>query len=207
VNAPPRKEEDAMKKRCALATALTAGLACVLACITVNIYFPEATVKQAAAEIVDEIRKTDAEKKAAEPFAGLPRVGGPAAFSLVPAAYAQEATSVSTPAIRALKESMKARFAALQSYLAAGNIGESNKGLLEVRDEAGLNLQAKAALRNLVKDENGDRTKLYAEVAKALNIEASQVERIQKIFAAEWAKSAAPGWWIQQENGAWVKKG
>ncbi|HOW85675.1 MAG TPA: DUF1318 domain-containing protein [Candidatus Aminicenantes bacterium] len=196
-----------MKKRCALATALSAGLVCVLACITVNIYFPEATVKQAAAEIVDEIRKTDAEKKAAEPVAGLNRIGGPSAFSLVPAAYAQEATSVSTPAIRALKESMKARFAALQPYLAAGNIGESNKGLLDVRDEAGLNLQAKAALRNLVKDENGDRTKLYAEVAKALNIEAGQVERIQKIFAAEWAKSAAPGWWIQQENGAWVKKG
>ncbi|MGZ5499222.1 MAG: DUF1318 domain-containing protein, partial [Candidatus Aminicenantales bacterium] len=63
-----------------------------------------------------------------------------------------------------------------------------------------------AALRNLVKDENADRTKLYAEVAKALNIEASQIEKIQKIFAAEWAKSAAAGWWIQQEDGNWVKK-
>ncbi|MEN6561475.1 MAG: DUF1318 domain-containing protein [Acidobacteriota bacterium] len=195
-----------MKKRYALATALAAGLVFVLACITVNIYFPEATVKQAAAEIVDEIRKTDAEKKAAEPVAELTGPRGSAAFSLVPAAYAQEATSVSTPAIRALKESMKNRFVSLQPYFAAGNIGESNKGLLDVRDEAGLNLQAKAALRNLVKDENGDRTKLYAEVAKALNIEAGQVERIQKIFAAEWAKSAASGWWIQQENGAWVKK-
>jgi len=195
-----------MKKRYALATALTAGLVLVLACITVNIYFPEATVKQAAAEIVDEIRKTDAEKKVPEPVADLAGLRGPAAFSLVPAAYAQEATSVSTPAIRALKESMKNRFGSLQPYFAAGNIGESNKGLLDVRDETGLNLQAKAALRNLVKDENGDRTKLYAEVAKALNIEASQVERIQKIFAAEWAKSAAAGWWVQQENGAWVKK-
>lgn len=192
-----------MKKRYALATAATAGLVLALACITVNIYFPEATVKQAAAEIVDEIRKTDAGKKAPEPVA---RLSGPAAFSLVPAAYAQEATSVSTPAIRALKESMKARFASLQPYFAAGNIGETNKGRVEVRDETGLNLQAKAALRNLVKDENGDRDKLYAEVAKALNIEASQIEKIQKIFAAEWAKSAAAGWWIQQEDGAWVKK-
>lgn len=195
-----------MKKRYALAGILTAGLALVLACITVNIYFPEATVKQAAAEIVDEIRKTDAEKKAPEPVADLSLRGGPAAWSFVPAAYAQEATSVSTPAIRALKESMKARFAALQPYFAAGNIGETNKGLVEVRDEAGLNLQGKAALRNLVKDENGDRDKLYAEVAKALNIEASQIDKIQKIFAAEWAKSAAAGWWVQQEDGAWVKK-
>ena len=183
-----------MRKRYALGTAAAVGLVFVLACITVNIYFPEATVKQAAAEIVDEIRKTEGEKK------------DPAPFSLVPAAYAQEATNVSTPAIRALKDSMKARFALLQPYFAAGNIGESNKGYLDVRDETGLNLQAKAALRNLVKDENGDRTKLYAEVAKALNIEASQIERIEKIFAAEWAKSAAAGWWVQNEDGTWVKK-
>jgi uncharacterized protein YdbL (DUF1318 family) len=195
-----------MRKRYALGTAAAVGLLFVLACITVNIYFPEATVKQAAAEIVDEIRKTDAEKKAPEAAAVLPALREASPFSLVPAAYAQEATNVSTPAIRALKESMKSRFPSLQPYFAAGNIGESNKGMLDVRDETGLNLQAKAALRNLVKDENGDRTKLYAEVAKALAIEASQIDKIQKIFAAEWAKSAAAGWWIQQEDGTWVKK-
>jgi len=195
-----------MRKRYALGTAAAVGLTFVLACITVNIYFPEATVKQAAAEIVEEIRKTDAEKKGPETLAQRPALREAPPFSLVPAVFAQEETSVSTPAIRALKESMKARFAALKPYFDGGNVGETNKGMVEVREEAGLNLQAKAALRNLVKDENGDRTKLYAEVAKALNIEASQIERIQKIFAVEWAKSAAAGWWVQQEDGAWVKK-
>jgi hypothetical protein len=43
-------------------------------------------------------------------------------------------------------------------------------------------------------------------VAQALKIEASQIEKIQKIFADEWAKSAMAGWWIQQEDGTWVKK-
>jgi len=195
-----------MSKRYALGTAAAAGLLIALACITVNIYFPEATVKQAAAEIVDEIRKTEGEKKAPEALTVLPEPREAARFSLVPAAYAQEATSVSTPAIRALKESMKGRFPTLKPYFDAGNIGESNKGLLDVRDETGLNLQAKAALRNAVKDENADRMKLYAEVAKALNIEANQIEKIQKIFAAEWAKSAAAGWWVQNEAGAWAKK-
>lgn len=195
-----------MRKRHALGTAAAVGLAFVVACITVNIYFPEATVKQAAAEIVDEIRKTDAAKKAPEAVAQLPAPRESSPFSLVPAAYAQQETTVSTPAIRALKDSMRARFASLKPFFDAGNIGESNKGLLEVRDEAGLNLQAKAALRNLVKDENSDRTQLYAEVAKALNIETSQIEKIQKIFAAEWEKSAAAGWWVQQEGGNWVKK-
>ena len=194
-----------MRKRYAWGAAAAGGLVLVLACITVNIYFPEATVKQAAAEIVEEIRKEEIEKKAPA-AAELPGLREASSFALVPAAYAQEATSVSTPAIRALKESMKARFPTLKPYFDAGQIGESNKGLLDIRDETGLNLQAKAALRNLVKDENADRTKLYAEVAQALNIEASQVEKIQKIFAAEWAKTAAAGWWVQQEDGAWVKK-
>ena len=195
-----------MRKRYTVGSIAAVGLVFVLACITVNIYFPEATVKQAAEEIVDEIRKKDADKSGQEAVKKLASLPEAAPFSLVPAAYAQEATSVSTPAIRALKEAMKNRFPALKPYFDAGNVGETNKGMLEVRDEAGLNLQAKAALRNLVKDENGDRTKLYAEVAKSLNIEASQIERIQKIFAESWIKSAAAGWWIQQEDGAWVKK-
>jgi len=195
-----------MTKRYSLGTVAAAGLVLALACITVNIYFPEATVKQAAAEIVEEIRKEEAAKKAPQAALEAPALREAPAFSFVPAAYAQEATTVSTPAIRALKDSMKGRFPSLKPYFDAGNIGETNKGLLEVRDETGLNLQAKAALRNLVRDENGDRTKLYAEVAQALKIEASQIEKIQAIFAAEWAKSAQPGWWVQQEDGAWVKK-
>lgn len=195
-----------MRKRYTLGTAVAVGLVFVLACITVNIYFPEATVKQAAAEIVEEIRKDDVGKKAPQAALEMQALRESPSFSFVPAAYAQEATSVSTPAIRALKDSMKSRFPSLKPYFDAGNIGETNLGMLEVRDEAGLNLQAKAALRNLVKDENSDRARLYAEVAQALKIEASQIEKIQKIFAAEWAKSAAAGWWVQQEDGAWVKK-
>ncbi len=193
-----------MKKRYALGSLAAVGLTFVLACITVNIYFPEATVKKTAEEIVDEIRQQ--QKKEGESRSQLPALPGSSSFTLVPAAFAQEATTVSTPAIRALKEAMKKRFAELKPYFAGGNIGETNKGLVDIRDEAGLNLQAKAALRKLVKDENGDRTDLYAEVAKALNIEASQIARVQKIFAESWIASVAAGWWVQQDDGKWVKK-
>jgi len=197
-----------MRRRSAAYAPLAAALAFVFSCITVNIYFPEATVRTAAEEIVQEIRKKDGEDKGATGAAAAllrgPRTG---AFSLVPAAWAQQETTVSNPAIRALKESLKDRFPSLKPFFAAGNIGESNKGLVEIRDEAALGLKEKAALRALVKDENGDRGKLYAEVAKALNIEASQIERVQKIFAESWIKSAEPGWWVQNEDGGWVKKG
>lgn len=195
-----------MKKRYALGSLAAVGLTFVLACITVNIYFPEATVKKTAEEIVDEIRRQEEKKKDEGARTQSPALPGSSSFTLVPAAFAQEATTVSTPAIRALKEAMKTRFAELKPYYGGGNIGETNNGLAEIRDEAGLNLQAKAALRKLVKDENSDRAKLYAEVAQSLNIEASQIARIQKIFAESWIANAAAGWWVQQDDGRWVRK-
>jgi uncharacterized protein YdbL (DUF1318 family) len=192
-----------MNKRYVQGTIAAAGLIFILACITINIYFPEATVRKAADQIVDEIRKQAEEKKAPDALTACPEASS---FSLVPAAYGQEETNVSTPGIRVLKEAMKVRFAALQPFFNGGNIGETNTGMIDVRDEAGLGLQDKATLRKLVKDENSDRTKLYAEVAKALGIDAGQVDRIGKIFAGSWINAAAPGWWIQKEDGSWIKK-
>jgi len=195
-----------MRKRYALGMATALGTAFVLACITVNIYFPEATVKQAAEEIVNEIQKKAVEKAGEEPIKKASVRPQADSFSLIPAAYAQEETAVSNPAIRALKESIADHLASMMPSFAAGKLGLTNKGLVEIRDEGGLSLQAKAALRKLVNEDNADRMKLYAEVAKALKIEDSQIERIQKIFAENWIKAAEAGWWVQLENGDWVRK-
>jgi uncharacterized protein YdbL (DUF1318 family) len=127
-------------------------------------------------------------------------------FSLIPAAYAQKEVEVSTPAIRALKQSLKERFPKLRPFFDKGNIGETNDGFIQIRDEAGLNLKEKGMLRNLEKDENGDRRNLYAEVAKALDVDPSQINRVRKIFAERWIMEAKAGWLIQKENGEWVKK-
>jgi uncharacterized protein YdbL (DUF1318 family) len=173
----------------------------VWACVTINIYFPEATVKKAADEIVEDVRRPAAKEqdKDADPL-----ISG--SFSFVPAAYAQQETEVSSPAIRALKESLRARFPRLQPLFERGSLGEANSGFIEIREEAGLTLKEKADLRSLVKEENDDRKSLYAEVARALNIESSQIPRIQKIFAESWIRNSQPGWWVQNENGTWVKK-
>ena len=195
-----------MRKRYALGMSTAVGTAFVLACITVNIYFPEATVRQTAEEIVTDIHQKAVQKAGEEPIKKLSVWPQTASFSLVPAAYAQEETTVSNPAIRALKESIADHLASMMPSFAAGKLGLTNKGLVEIRDEGGLNLQAKAELRKLVKEDKADRMKLYEEVAKALKIEASQIERIQKIFAENWIKAAEAGWWIQQEDGAWVRK-
>jgi uncharacterized protein YdbL (DUF1318 family) len=195
-----------MRKRHALGMAAATGLAFVVACVTVNIYFPEAQVKQAASEIESDIQKKAAEKAGQEPVKKIAVMPRTAPFTLVPAAFAQEETTVSNPAIRALKDESANNLAALMPYFAAGNVGLTNMGLVEIRDEAALSLQAKGAVRNLVKNDNDVRMKLYAEVAKALNIEASQIAKIQKIFAENRIAAAPAGWWIQKDDGNWVKK-
>ncbi len=194
-----------MTKKIGLA-ALAAAVLTVLACITVNIYFPEAAVKAAASQIESDIQKSAAEKAGQEPVKKIAVLRPPTPFTFVPVAFAQEETTVSNPAIRALKDQSANNLAALMPYFSAGQVGLTNRGLVEVRDETGLNLQAKAALRKLVKDDNDVRMKLYAEVAKALNIEASQIEKIQKIFAENRIAAAPAGWWIQKESGEWAKK-
>ena len=195
-----------MRKRHALGMAAATGLAFVVACVTVNIYFPEAQVKQAASEIESDIQKKAADKAGQEPVKKIAVMARTAPFTLVPAAFAQEETTVSSPAIRALKDESANNLAALMPYFTAGNVGLTNMGLVEIRDEAALSLQAKGAVRNLVKNDNDVRMKLYAEVAKALNIEASQIAKIQKIFAENRIAAAPAGWWIQKDDGTWVKK-
>ena len=83
---------------------------------------------------------------------------------------------------------MKARFQTLTPYYQKGALKEGDDGYLTVTDAGGLNLKEKRDLNSLVDAENSDRKTLYAEVAKALNIEPSQIGRIAEIFAKEWQK-------------------
>jgi len=182
----------------------------IASCVTVNIYFPAAAVQKAADEIVEDVRKVDKkeEQKPEEKqkinklYQELKRLSwGPAEV------YAQQIDiEVSTPAIRALKDSMKERFPQLKPFYDKGNIGESNVGLLETRDLTGLNLKEKADLSRLVELENKDRKALYTEIMKANKFGPEVLPQIQKIFANSWREKSHSGWWIQNDEGQWIKK-
>jgi uncharacterized protein YdbL (DUF1318 family) len=192
-----------MKIRSMKAAFLAGLVLAFLSCITVNIYFPESEVKKTAEVIVNEVRDSD---KAIKDEVKKDNVIKSAGFSLVPRLHAQQETEVTTPRIRAIKESIKGRFDQLVPYFDAGRIGETSDGNLQVLNEDGLSLQDKSVLRKLVKDENQDRMDLYAEVAKALNIDPKLMERVQQIFAEQWIGKAHAGWMIQKADGSWVKK-
>lgn len=177
----------------------------IVACVTVNIYFPAAEVQKAADKIVDDIR-TKTEGSPAAP-AEKP---GPTSFLDftfgVRPAYAEVNIDMSTPAIRGIKESIKSRYAQLKAFYDKGAIGENNKGLIEAKDTAGLNLQERSLVNKLIDQENKDRAALYSEIANANKLGSDSVPQIKKIFANSWREKSQSGWWVQNDGGNWEKK-
>ena len=205
------KKRVKMRQKILKCVSVSLAFLFLFSCITVNIYFPEAEVKKAAEEIVNEIVKEEGEKEKKDKKVQMMEMDQlslslGSSLSLLPTVYVQQETQVSTPKIRALQNAMAERRPKLKPFFSSGNIGEMNDGYIKIRDESGLNLKDKALLRNMVNDENNDRRNMYAEVAVAMEIDTSQISRIQKIFAQLWVKNAQQGWWIQKENGEWVKK-
>jgi len=179
----------------------------ITACVTVNIYFPAAEVEKAAERIVDDVYGQDNES--GESQNGTSDTSSWKRFVawLGPAtAQAQDATTVSNAAIRGLKQTIASHHQELKPNYDKGAVGITKDGYLEVRDTSGLNLGQVASLRKLVNEDNEARRQLYREVAAALDLEASQVSKIEDIFAQQWRGKAASGWWVQQDNGNWVKK-
>lgn len=160
----------------------------LFACVTINIYFPAEKVESVAEEIVDEIRgqKNGGDQSRIEKN-GFSLDNAIERF-LCPKAWASDALTVSNPTIRALKNSMKARYARMRPYYDKGILKEQNDGFVAIGSTAGLGLKQKRDLNSLVSAENNDRKRLYAEIAKAMKIEPSQVNRIAEIFAKQWQK-------------------
>jgi uncharacterized protein YdbL (DUF1318 family) len=126
---------------------------------------------------------------------------------LVGEAQAQEADiNVSNPAIRALKDSIKARSDAIKPFMDRGNVGIASEGLLTIRSIDGLNLKERAETKQLVDAENRDREALYAEIAKANGFPKDSIPKIKSIFAKSWIDQARSGWWIQDGQGNWKRK-
>ncbi len=104
-------------------------------------------------------------------------------------AWADEVTTVSNPTIRALKEAMKGRQPVMKPFYQKGMLREGSDGFVSLANSERLGLKERRDLNNLVEAENKDRKKLYQEVAKALNIDPSEVNRVAEIFAKDWQKT------------------
>lgn len=179
-----------MKFRNPLWVAIPGSLFILFACVTINIYFPAEKVESVAGEIVDEIRGQPGGEKEKSPGDPKDSFLRRIRLALSPTtAWAQEAVEVSNPTIRALKDRMKGRYAQMKPYYQNGMLKEDGNGYVSLGATGGLGLKERRDLNALVEAENKDRKRLYEEVAKALNIDPSQINKIEKIFAKEWQKS------------------
>jgi uncharacterized protein YdbL (DUF1318 family) len=109
----------------------------------------------------------------------------------------------------ALKKSMKERYTALESLRDDGTVGETSKGLAELRDEKDADRKVdpkekdSITVGELVAAENKDRKALYALMAVELKVEPEVVARQN---ALRLLQKADPDHWIQLKSGRWVQR-
>jgi uncharacterized protein YdbL (DUF1318 family) len=197
-----------------ITTGIATGCLALAACVTINVYFPAAAAEKAADRIIEDIW---GQEKAAPPAGNEQSSVGPPARDLVaaalqgvldfvvPVAHAQADIDVSSPAIRALTASMKARAGDLEPFFTSGAIGLTSDGLVEIRDANSVALADRNRLRKLVSDDNADRSSLYREIATA-NEHPEWEADIRSTFAERWIANARSGWYYKKAGGTWTQK-
>jgi uncharacterized protein YdbL (DUF1318 family) len=193
------------------------GLWLMLAsCVTINVYFPAAAADEAARTIVRDVLGSEGEPEGADSGPStnktsrraLPAttiiVGVLVDFVVAPA-HAQPDINIDTPAVAALRTSLKKRAVQLAPFYANGAIGFTNNGLIAVRDPAKVPLKDRTLASKLVADDNQDRAALYQEIARA-NAHPEWEQDVRATFARVWVDEAPKGYWHQDSSGAWKQK-
>ncbi len=188
---------------------LLAFFAINCAVITVNVYFPTEAVEEAAEKIIDEIEGEEdaqAELDNSEQHSFF-HTKAPFTVFGIQTVHADEIDlNLTSPAIRKLIDSMKARNSEIMHFKDKGVFGEANDGMLANKEMSGLNGNEIRTVNRLRKAENKDREALYKELAIANKIELSEVNMIKAVFARTRRSKAKPGHWYQDEEGKWAQK-
>lgn len=200
-----------MRKITVVAAALLTTL--VVACVTINVYFPEAAAVEAADKIIDKVRgEAPGETSSiAEPDASYVRpvlLALANGFSrlLISDANAQDDVDFDkqSPEKLALENSLAARMVSLRPFFDSGAIGVTEAGLIEFRDRNLVPLKDRNNVVQLVAAQNNDWNALYAEIAR-LSGHPEWQDNIRSTFAERWVAKANAGWYYRQ-GGAWKQK-
>lgn len=182
----------------------------VAACVTINVYFPEAAAEQAATQFINGVLNDDAAPQQSNDSAYQPvkRFNFDPLALLMPSAHAQQSINIdiNTPPIRAIQSRMRDRLQnELKKYFAAGAVGFKSDGMLDIRDRSAVGLADRSKLDRAVAADNQDRAAVYREIAVA-NGHPEWEDDIRRIFAGEWVKQAESGWYYQNSAGTWLQK-
>ncbi|MBT8092469.1 MAG: YdbL family protein [Gammaproteobacteria bacterium] len=184
-----------------------------VACVTINVYFPEAAAVEAADRIIDKVRGEEGKSETSlrpsptrHDKPALVAFANGIAGLLISNANAQDNVEFDKPSAekQALENSLAARFPSLRPYLDSGAIGLTDAGLLEFRDRNLVPLKDRNGVVQLVAAQNNDWNALYAEIAR-LNGHTEWQDSIRRTFAERWIAKADRGWYYR-ENGVWKQK-
>ena len=190
-----------MKRKC-LMFVTSSLMGVLLACLTINVYFPAAAVEQAADKFVEDVQKGAV---SVEPKP-TPTAKKETSWLLIGVAHADEPNiNIATPEANRIKTAMQSRVGDLNAIKAKGAVGETKDGMLTEKDFAALPLPERAKAKQVLEAENKDRRDLYNEVVNANHYPKDKMSEIQSIFAKSWQKASPVGTWIQNPDGAWVK--
>jgi uncharacterized protein YdbL (DUF1318 family) len=212
---------QAMLKRFLTYPFIALGL---VACVTINIYFPAAAAEEAARTIVrdvlgeeapskqkDSTPKEEPEKDDQQSLQDIfqstlsKSLTGIIDILVPPAHAAQPNIDIESPAIRKLRASMSSRQSSLAAHYRSGALGFTNNGLVTARNLKLIPLRERNKVKKMVADENGDRKALYAEIARA-NGQPQWEKDIRDTFARVWVEEAPKGYWYQDDKGKWQQK-
>ena len=176
--------------------------------VTINVTFPQEKLESAASSIEDLVGsgappKSEPPKPEKQSLPLEPGSIWAAWLQPAPAEAQVPDLKTRTPEVMASIESRRKRLPELGDAAAKLCLGENNQGLVEARP-GGENCPS--ALGQLVAAENGDRMFLYKTLVEQNNMPRGDITRVQAAFAKARREKAAPGTWIQLENGQWVKK-
>jgi hypothetical protein len=121
------------------------------------------------------------------------------------AAFAQANLQIDSPAVAALRKSLRDRHTQLAPLYATGAVGLTRDGNIGLRDANLVPLAQRAQVNALIAEGNQDRAALYREIARA-NGHPEWEGEIRSTFAQRWIERAQPGWYYQDASGAWVRK-
>ena len=192
-----------------LALPLLAFIVISCAVITVNVYFPTEAIEEAAEKIIDEIQGEEDAQSTADNSdqQSFFQKSIPFNFFENSTVYAGEINlNLTTPAIRKLVDSMKARNTAIMQFKGKGAIGETNDGMLAIRKMDSLGGEEIRTVKRLLRAENNDREALYKELATANKIDPADIDKVKTIFAKTLKSKAKPGHWHHDEKGNWTQK-
>lgn len=185
----------------------------IVACVTINVYFPEAAAVDAADRIIDKVRGEEADDSTSYRYPDdrhdvpvlLALANGVGSF-LISDANAQSNVDFDKPSPekQALENSLANRFSSLRPYLDSGAIGLTDAGLLEFRDRSLVPLKDRNSVVQLVAAQNNDWNALFAEIAR-INGHPEWQDSIRRTFAQRWIAKADSGWYYRVD-GAWRQK-